>query len=91
MMVEGGDAVEKRLTLGFRLATAREPEPEELQVLAEGLRADLDRYRRDPASARKLIATGTARADARLNPEELAAYTLAANVLMNLDEVMTRE
>jgi len=39
----------------------------------------------------RLIATGATRADARLNPEELAAYTLAANVLLNLDEVMTRE
>ena len=60
-MLEGGDEAEKRLAFGFRLATAREPEPEELQVLAEGLRADLDRYRRDPAAARKLIATGAAR------------------------------
>jgi mono/diheme cytochrome c family protein len=54
-------------------------------------RADLDRYRRDPTSAKKLIATGATRVDARLNPEELAAYTLAANVLFNLDEVMTKE
>jgi hypothetical protein len=91
MMDEGGATTEARLAVGFRLATAREPEPEELRVLAEGFRADLDRYRGDPAAARKLIATGATRADARLNPEELAAYTLAANVLLNLDEVMTRE
>ena len=65
MMVEGGDSVEKRLALGFRLATAREPDLEELQVLADGLRADLDRYRKDPAAAKKLIATGATRADAR--------------------------
>ncbi len=91
MMLEGGPTPEGRIDLGFRLATARPIRDEERKVLVDGLTSDLERYRRDPDAARKLIATGQARADARLPVEELAAYTLTANILLNLDEVVTRE
>lgn len=91
MMLEGGSNPEDRINFGFRLATCRSITPEERKVLLEGIAADLERYRRDPESARKLIASGQAKVDARLNAEELAAYTLTANILLNLDEVVTRE
>ncbi len=40
--------------------------------------------------ARRLIAFGESRADAALDPVELAAYTMAVNQLMNLDEVLNK-
>ncbi len=92
MMVEGGATPERTdrvLDSGWR-----RPElitPGERKVLMEGLAADLERYRREPDSARKLIASGQARANPSLPVEELAAYTLTANILLNLDEVVTRE
>jgi hypothetical protein len=91
MMREGGPSAAERLTWGFRLATGRRPAAEELQVLADGLAADLVRYRKDPEAAKKLIAQGESPVAAGLDAVELAAYTLAANVLLNLDEVVTRE
>jgi hypothetical protein len=91
MLAEGGTTPETRLACGFRLTLARQPRPEELKILADGLKADLDRFRRNPEAAKKLIAAGESKPPPQLKPEELAAYTLAANVLLNLDETLTRE
>jgi len=77
MKAEGGA---DRLTYGFRLVTARRPTAAELAVLAEGYAADLARFRADPDAAKRLAGDA-----------ELAALTLTANVLLNLDEVVTRE
>ncbi|HYH69656.1 MAG TPA: DUF1553 domain-containing protein, partial [Urbifossiella sp.] len=70
------------LTYGFRLVTARRPTAAELAVLADGYAADLARYRAAPDAAARLAGAADA---------ELAALTLTANVLLNLDEVVTRE
>ena len=42
-------------------------------------------------SIKKLLAFGEAKPDPKLAAAELAAYTTTANVLLNLDEVVTRE
>ncbi|MFO0929186.1 MAG: PSD1 and planctomycete cytochrome C domain-containing protein [Gemmataceae bacterium] len=89
MVSEGGTAADDRLAFGFRLTAGRQPTAAELAVLADGLRADLARYRKTPDAARQLLAFGDAAAAG--DPVELAAYTLAANVLLNLDEVICRE
>jgi hypothetical protein len=81
MTAEGGA---DRLAYGFRLVTARRPTAAELAILADGYAADLARFRASPDAAKRLL--GAAAADA-----ELAALTLTANVLLNLDEVVTRE
>ena len=41
-------------------------------------------------SAKKLIAVGESKADPTLDPSELAAWTMLANQLMNLDEVLNK-
>ena len=42
----------------------------------------------DPDSAKKLLKIGERKADANLPPAQLAAYTLIANTLLNLDEAI---
>ena len=81
---------EERLAYGFRLVIARKPTAEETAVLVEGLSADLTRFRADAAAAKKLLGVGEASAKPGLDPAEAAAYTLAANVLLNLDEALTK-
>lgn len=91
MMTQGGSIPEDRLTHGFRLATTRFPESDELQILLDGLKADWEHYQVDTKAAEELISAGESKAPPDLNSAELAAYTLAANVILNLDEVITRE
>ena len=38
----------------------------------------------------KLIAVGESKPDATLNPSELAAWTMIANLVLNLDEVINK-
>ncbi len=91
MLLTGGTTPETRLAWAFRRATARQPDAVELKTLTAGLAARLTRFQQDEAAAKQLIAQGSSKPDPKLNPAELAAYTTAANVILNLDEVVTRE
>jgi hypothetical protein len=70
---------------------ARPPTERELQVLTTGLAARRASFEADPGKVAKLLAFGETRSPDSLPPAELAAWTLMANVLMNLDEFVTRE
>ncbi len=91
MLTEGGATPEARIAWAFQRATARQPDAKELQTLTAGLTARLTLYQQDAAAAQQLISQGASKPDAKLNPAELAAYTATANILLNLDEVVTRE
>jgi hypothetical protein len=91
MIADGGATVASRLAYGFRLAVGRPPEPDETRVLVEGLEVDRQRLRAAGDAPTRLIAFGQSKPPANIDASELAAYTLAANVLLNLDEVVTRE
>jgi hypothetical protein len=85
-----GAKTEDRLTRMFRLATCRKPDARELAELRGAYEDFLAEYQRDEASARKLIEVGETKPDARYKPGELAAWTMIANVLLNLDEVVNK-
>ncbi len=91
MLTEGGATPEARIAWAFERATARRPDAFELEKLAKNLRARLAVFAQDADAAAKLIAQGASKPDANLNPAALAAYTVTANVLLNLDEVVTRD
>jgi hypothetical protein len=87
-LLHGGTTDAERLVFAFRTATARRPTARELQVLQEGLAADLQRFQADPAAAKQLITHGMSQPSTQLPPEHLAAWTLTAATLLNLDEVL---
>ncbi|MDB5335022.1 MAG: Planctomycete cytochrome, partial [Planctomycetaceae bacterium] len=88
---EGGTTPESRLTYGFRLVTARHPEAAETAVLTRVLDRSRERFQQDKSAAEKLLAVGESPRNAQLDPIEHAAYTLLANLLLNLDETITKE
>jgi hypothetical protein len=79
-----------RVDFGFRLATARSPKPAEARVLLDLYRAQLAAFRKDPAAAVKLLGVGESARDARIDPVELAAWSSVADVILNLDETITK-
>jgi hypothetical protein len=87
-LTSGLESDATRLDWVFRTVTARRPEPQELELLLQGLQEDLARFRADPASARQLISVGRASTAAGIPPETLAAWTLTTTLLLNLDEVL---
>jgi hypothetical protein len=74
----------------FRTVLARRPEPAEREVVAAALVANRERYAADPAAAAKAIAHGDSPVPGHVPPVELAAWTLLANTILNLDEALTR-
>jgi hypothetical protein len=91
VMTEGGKMPEERLTYAFCLATARKPTPTEGQILRTGFDHYLAHYRKNESAAVKLLSVGESPRNERLDVPELAAYTAVASLMMNLDEVITKE
>ena len=106
MVREGGDDAASRATRGFRLVLAREPQKVELEQLSELYETQLAHYRQDAKAAEAMSGKpgsdqandkptedkqSNTPADAvNLPPAELAAWTVVANVLLNLDEAVTK-
>jgi hypothetical protein len=91
MLTEGGSTPPDRITHAFRLAVGRPPEPEELATLVAGFEADLARFTARPEAAKQFAAVGLVRKPDDVSDAEFAAYSLAANVIINLDEFVMRE
>ncbi len=91
MMTEGGPTPDERIAFAFRLATARRPRPQELQVLVRGFEQHLARFTTDHDAAAKLVSTGERPLASDLNLSELAACSTIASLILNLDEVVTKQ
>jgi len=89
-LTEGGDDDAARITWLFTVVLAREPEQAEAGLLAASLASHRARYAADSPAAARLVAHGESKPPARLPPDELAAWTLLANTVLNLDETLTR-
>jgi len=91
MLADGGSTPAERMTHGFRLAIGRRPTAAELATLVAGFEADRHSFTADPARAEKLLGVGLVQKPEGVPAAEFAAYTLSANVLINLDEFVMRE
>jgi hypothetical protein len=91
MLTEGGATPAERLSYGFRLATARVPGERELSVLTRLLDGHLAHYRAQPEAAAKLLGVGESHRPDQLDPAEHAAYAMLGNLVLNLDEAITKE
>ncbi|MBY0504846.1 MAG: DUF1553 domain-containing protein [Bryobacteraceae bacterium] len=91
MLGEGGSTEESRLQRGFALALLRAPAARESNVLLASLHHYRDRYETDPAAATKLLAHGDSPVGSKWKQPELAAWTMLASLLLNLDETVTKE
>ncbi|HMF20487.1 MAG TPA: DUF1553 domain-containing protein, partial [Gemmataceae bacterium] len=90
MLKQGGDKVENRIDFMARRLLARPLRPEELKVVSASAGDLLAFYKANPKDAAKLIAVGESRPDPAVDVPTLAAWTMLANELMNLDEVLNK-
>jgi len=79
---------EKRVRHAFRLATGRRPREAEVRILTNRYRQELDGYQRNPSAAEKL--TKQWKPSAETSTAEYAAWLHVTNILLNLDEVITK-
>ncbi len=69
---------------------AREPRGSESEVLRDALSQFQTFYKAHPEEARKLIGVGESKPSSALDPSQLAAVTLVANQILNLDEALNK-
>ena len=91
MMLKGGTTPEERATYAFHLATARKPGAMELAELVQSYKEFHVEFSANEKDAVALISTGDTKPDPTLKPGELAAWTMVANLILNLDEVLNKE
>ena len=90
IMDEGGKGDGQRAAYAFRLATSRLPNDAELKVLLDVYRDALSRFDSNKTAARKLVSVGESELDEKLDVSELAAWSIVANMILNLDETITK-
>jgi hypothetical protein len=90
LMRESDAGTDARITLAFRLATARPPRAAERTLLRELFEASRSAYHADPTAAGKLLQVGESPRDQSLDTTELAAWTIVASTILNLDETVTK-
>ena len=87
---DAGESPEARIAYIFETATARLPKPKETALLLQTLHAHYQEFRADPEAAKALIAVGESPPDDTLDTVEVAAWTMIANLILNLDEVLNK-
>ena len=87
---EGGTDVASRARHGLQLCLGRPPRPEQVEPLVALYTSEYERYRKDPAAAPSLATDPLGPLPPGMEPADLAAWTTVANVLLNLDAVLTK-
>jgi hypothetical protein len=83
---EADSSATERATYAFRLCVSRRPTPQELDQLLAFYKGELSRFQADSAAACKVTGTKTG-----AETPELAAWMMVSNLLLSLDETLTKE
>jgi len=81
----------RRAALAFELATARPASKSELSVLTKLSKDQTGYFLRQPKEAAALLTNGESQYDKTYKPAELAAWTMVASAILNLDETISKE
>jgi len=79
-----------RIVIGFRALTGRVPTSEERAALESLYRDELARFRRERGAAAALLAVGASKPAPGVDAAELAAATVVASTVMNLDDAVMK-
>ena len=87
MKTEGKDTLDAQISLGFQLALSRKPSKKELQLLSALYEQEYEKFNEDRNGAVAYLTVGDYRIPNQYNPPEMAAMTVVANTLFNMDEM----
>ena len=90
MLREGGESAQARIDWVWQCVTCRPPTEFEREIANNALEGLRDRYHKDPVAARELVSYGDSATDDALDVRQWAAYTMLANLILNLDETVTK-
>jgi hypothetical protein len=87
---EGGQSPEQRIGRMGLILLSRIPSPQMAAVLEESLGEMQKHYAAKPTDARALVSIGEKRRDRSIPEPELAAWTMIASEMLNLDETLNK-
>jgi Protein of unknown function (DUF1553)/Protein of unknown function (DUF1549)/Planctomycete cytochrome C/Concanavalin A-like lectin/glucanases superfamily len=87
---EGGSQPQQRIDFMSKILLAHDPPPQMAAVLQNSLAQMEKHYAADPKAAHQLINEGEKKSDASIPAPELAAWTMVASEMLNLDETITK-
>jgi mono/diheme cytochrome c family protein len=87
---EGGANPARQVEFAFRTCLSRPPTKAERERLLALYEQQLKSFEHDPQSATQLVSQGTAAQLDKVDVRKLAAWTMVANALLNLDETLTK-
>ena len=90
MIKEGGDCFADRLSRGFQLCVSRSPTPEEIKDCQKLYDTQLASFQSDTTRAEDYLSHGDSSRDETIPILDHAAMTVIANLILNLDETLTR-
>ncbi len=90
MKKEGGETVKEQIEMGFQLAVSRKPNEKELKILSDLYLQEFEVFKKDENSAIAYLSVGDYKLPDKLEPSEMAALTIVANTLFNMDEMYTK-
>ena len=90
LTVASADGRKQRIRFMFKRALLREPTFEEFEILESSVKQSLNEFESNKDSAKELLAIGESKAGDEFDASQLAAYTMLANLIMNMDEFVSR-
>lgn len=90
MIKEGGATPRERIVWLYRIVLSRRPAENEAALVQRTFEKHLAKYQANLEAAKQVISYGESKADEKLNPAELAACTMIGNLILNLDEAVTK-
>jgi hypothetical protein len=90
IIIDGGASPQDRIVFAYRSVLSRRPDAEEINIVKAAFEKHLSRFQQDGEAAKKVISNGESKPRENLPAAEVAAWTLVANLILNLDETVTR-
>mgnify|MGYP002529134560 CR=1 FL=1 len=90
MLEQGGDSTSERISFAFELATARRASEREIEILTNIYEKQIQRYAAEDSGFEKLLEIGDSSYNHELDKRILAAWSVVASTILNMDETITR-
>jgi hypothetical protein len=91
LLREAPASADAKFDLAYRLVLSRSAKPQETTLLRQALDRALNRYQKHPKDADALLDQGESPLPRKYARPELAAWTTIANLILNLDEAVTKQ
>ena len=89
-IAEGGPTPRARIAWMFEVAVSRSPTTDELEIVYHYYLEQAKEFAMFPDRARQAITVGAMPVPGGVNDAELATWTMVSNLVMNLDEFLTK-